>query len=63
MSHYTLQLYKGRGKQRTLVAERTWNLNKFFLDEITDEAESLIEEAIETNEPDNAAREERGIPR
>jgi len=63
MSYYTMQLYKGRGRHRTLVAERTWNLNKFFLDEITDEAELLIEEAIETNEPDNDAREERGILR
>lgn len=63
MSYYTLQIYKGRGKGRTLVAERTWNLNKVFLDEITDEAESLIEEAIETNDPDVHQREEEGIER
>jgi hypothetical protein len=32
-------------------------LNEFFLDEITDAAESLIEEAIETNEPGIVAKE------
>lgn len=47
-SKYTLKFYKGR----KLIAETTWDLNVSFLDDITHDAEQMIEEAIECNPPE-----------
>ena len=48
MSKYTMKFYK----DRKLIAEHTWDANESLIDEITDDAESLIEEAIECNPPE-----------
>lgn len=45
---YTLKFYKGR----KLIAETTWDTNESFVDDITHDAEQLIEEAIACNPPD-----------
>lgn len=45
---YTLKFYKGR----KLILERSWDLNESFIHEVTDDAEMLIEEAIETTLPE-----------
>lgn len=45
---YTMKFYKGR----TLIAEHTWDANESFVDDITDDAEQLIEEAIQCNPPE-----------
>ena len=47
-SKYTLKLYKGR----KLIAEQTWDANESFLDDITADAEQIIEEAFECNRPE-----------
>lgn len=50
MSTYTMKFYKGR----KLIAEHTWDDNESFLDDITHDAENLIEEAVACNPPDVA---------
>lgn len=45
---YTMKFYKGR----KLIAETTWDANEAFVDEITHDAEQMIEEAIQCNPPD-----------
>lgn len=54
---YTMRLYRGR----KLVAETTWDLNEVYMDEIVDEAEALIEEAIETNDGPKVAEVDQGV--
>lgn len=46
-STYTLKFYQGR----KLIAETTWDANEVFVDEITHDAENMIEEAIQCNPP------------
>lgn len=45
---YTMKFYQGR----KLIAEQTWDANESFVDDITHDAEQMIEEAIQCNRPE-----------
>lgn len=49
---YLLKFWKIDGRKKVLIAEHTWDANESFLDDITHDAENLIEEAVSCNPPE-----------
>lgn len=48
MTTYTLKFYKGR----RLIVETSWDANESTVEDMTHDAEQLIEEAVECNPPE-----------